>query len=180
MWETYELPIIYSANTAPLSRDFAQPVPDDGDKKWHRPPAQCGQTGMLTEQHQRELGNVLVFGTTLPLAGNPPLFCSGLWRRISATTSCLTSIIKFQVRIKQNQQDGVIPSYWFECLGRFSPTVYFAIALALAFASSIPPTYRNACSGRSSTLPSMMSEKLLSVSSSLTYFPSMPVNCWAT
>ena len=38
------------------------------------------------------------------------------------------------------------------------------IAFAFSRTSSIPPTYRNACSGRSSARPSVMSSKLLSVS----------------
>src|SRR5262249_13805805 len=49
-----------------------------------------------------------------------------------------------------------------------------------ARASSTPPTFRNACSGTSSILPSRISPKLLIVSAIFTYLPGMPVNCSAT
>jgi hypothetical protein len=56
---------------------------------------------------------------------------------------------------------------------------YF-ISFAFARTSSTSPTYRNACSGRSSALPEMISSKLRSVSAIFTYLPSLPVNCCAT
>ena len=48
--------------------------------------------------------------------------------------------------------------------------------LAFSFASSMVPTFRNACSGRSSTSPSRMALKPLMVSSMGTMTPGRPVN----
>ncbi len=61
-----------------------------------------------------------------------------------------------------------------------SSYAYFAISFAFSRTSLISPTYKNACSGRSSALPEQISSKLLRLSASLTYLPSLPVNCWAT
>ncbi len=52
--------------------------------------------------------------------------------------------------------------------------------LALASTSSMPPTFRNACSGMLSYSPLAMASKEEMVSSISTYEPSMPVNCLAT
>ena len=52
--------------------------------------------------------------------------------------------------------------------------------LPLAIASSIVPTLRNACSGRSSTSPSSIMLNPLIVSSIGTITPFTPVNCSAT
>src|SRR5215469_13021542 len=46
--------------------------------------------------------------------------------------------------------------------------------------SSMPPLRKNACSGTSSYLPSRISWKPRTVSSTLTYLPLTPVNCSAT
>src|SRR6185437_1793069 len=60
---------------------------------------------------------------------------------------------------------------------------HYAVALSFSAASttsSIPPTSRNACSGRSSYLPCRISWKPRIVSSRRTYLPGVPVNTSAT
>ena len=58
--------------------------------------------------------------------------------------------------------------------------VHFASPFAFSIASSMLPTKRNADSGRSSCLPSMISAKPRMVSLIGTYLPSIPTNCSAT
>src|SRR5262249_14791715 len=55
-----------------------------------------------------------------------------------------------------------------------------ASCFACASASSIPPTMKNACSGRWSYSPSARALNEAMVSSIGVYFPAIPVNCWAT
>src|SRR5271165_4191409 len=67
-------------------------------------------------------------------------------------------------------------------LNRVSHTGY-AVAFIFSAASStssMPPLRKNACSGMSSCLPSTISWKLRTVSSTFTYLPLTPVNCSAT
>src|SRR5262249_23016953 len=52
--------------------------------------------------------------------------------------------------------------------------------LACSSASSMPPTYMKACSGRWSHLPSHNSLKLRTVSARGVTLPSLPVKAWAT
>ena len=59
---------------------------------------------------------------------------------------------------------------------RQSKAFHRATLFAFSTASSIVPTKRNADSGRSSCLPSIISLKPLIVSERGTYFPAIPVN----
>ena len=66
---------------------------------------------------------------------------------------------------------GTFMHYFFACSSNCFP---------FSMASSIVPTFRKACSGRSSTSPSRIIRKPLIVSSMETITPGTPVNCSAT
>src|SRR5450755_1574560 len=67
----------------------------------------------------------------------------------------------------------------FKRVSHTSYTVAFIFSAASS-TSSMPPLRKNACSGTSSCLPSTISWKLRTVSSTFTYLPLTPVNCSAT